>query len=49
LQPAYQAEETGRTYGMTVAGWNLRWRKTAEGGVELVSAVPLGREETRVG
>ncbi|MCX6937634.1 MAG: tRNA (N6-threonylcarbamoyladenosine(37)-N6)-methyltransferase TrmO [Verrucomicrobia bacterium] len=44
LQPAYQAEETGRIYGMTVAGWNVRWRKAAAGAVELVSAVPVGRE-----
>ena len=25
LQPAYH-DETDRTYGMTVAGWNIRWR-----------------------
>ncbi|MBI5690392.1 MAG: tRNA (N6-threonylcarbamoyladenosine(37)-N6)-methyltransferase TrmO [Verrucomicrobia bacterium] len=32
LQPAYQ--ETGdRTYGLTVAGWNVRWRTRPEGGV----------------
>lgn len=34
LQPAYQAGEagagTGRVYGMTVAGWNIRWRHAGE-------------------
>ena len=38
LQPAYQAAETGRVYGMTVAGWNLRWRH-AGAAVEVVEAV----------
>lgn len=30
LQPAYQAAEAGRVYGMTIAGWNLRWRHVGE-------------------
>jgi len=30
LQPAYQAGEN-RTYGMTLAGWNIRWRSGAAG------------------
>ncbi|MEY2877639.1 MAG: hypothetical protein RLZZ15_19 [Verrucomicrobiota bacterium] len=29
LQPAFHAD-TARTYGMTVAGWNLRWRVAAD-------------------
>ena len=37
LQPAYQAAESGRVYGMTVAGWNLRWRHAGDA-VELVEA-----------
>lgn len=37
LHPAYQAAEAGRVYGMTVAGWNLRWRH-ADGAVEVVEA-----------
>lgn len=32
LQPAYQ-DSGGRTYGMTVAGWNVRWRARPEGGI----------------
>lgn len=39
LQPAYQAE-AGREYGMTVAGWNVRWRREGEA-VEVVSATPV--------
>lgn len=42
LQPAYQAggaAAEGRVYGMTVAGWNLRWRHAGET-VELVEASP---------
>jgi tRNA-Thr(GGU) m(6)t(6)A37 methyltransferase TsaA len=41
LQPAYQAIEAGRVYGMTVAGWNLRWRQNGET-VELVEAARAG-------
>ena len=37
LQPAYQATEAGRVYGMTIAGWNLRWRHVGEA-VEVVEA-----------
>jgi len=37
LQPAYQAADAGRVYGMTVAGWNLRWRHVGEA-VEIVEA-----------
>ncbi len=40
LQPAYQAVEAGRVYGMTVAGWNLRWRHVGAT-VELVEATPV--------
>lgn len=39
LQPAYQNTAGDRVYGMTVAGWNLRWRHVGEG-VELVEAAP---------
>lgn len=35
LQPAYQPPETGRVYGMSIAGWNLRWRSAA-GKIEIV-------------
>lgn len=39
LQPAYQ-EEPGRVYGMEVAGWNVRWRFTADrAAVEVVEAL----------
>ena len=34
LQPAYQDPGT-RTYGMTVSGWNVRWRAQPEGRVEV--------------
>ncbi len=37
LQPAYQ-QNPDRTYGMTVAGWNVRWRHRDGGRVELVEA-----------
>jgi tRNA-Thr(GGU) m(6)t(6)A37 methyltransferase TsaA len=40
LQPAYQAPEAGRVYGMSIAGWNIRWR-AAVGKVEVVEATPL--------
>ncbi len=30
LSPAYQTDAS-RTYGMTVAGWNVRWRAEADG------------------
>ncbi len=35
LQPAYQAGDD-RTYGMTVSGWNVRWRTLPDGRVEVV-------------
>jgi hypothetical protein len=34
LQPAYQ-DVGGRTYGMTIAGWNIRWRAGENGEVEV--------------
>lgn len=37
LQPAYQDPDTGRRYGMTVAGWNVRWK--CERGKVLVAEV----------
>jgi len=40
VRPAYQAADE-RTYGMTVAGWNVRWRATAEGGLAVVEADPV--------
>lgn len=40
LQPAYQGAEAGRTYGMTIAGWNLRWRH-AGAMIEVVEAVRI--------
>ncbi len=36
-QPAYQ-DNADRSYGMTVAGWNLRWRVAKNGDVEITSA-----------
>jgi tRNA-Thr(GGU) m(6)t(6)A37 methyltransferase TsaA len=39
LQPAYQGAESGRVYGMTVGGWNLRWRHVGDA-VEVVEARP---------
>jgi tRNA-Thr(GGU) m(6)t(6)A37 methyltransferase TsaA len=39
LQPAYQTGRTdGRTYGVTLAGWNLRWRFAGTGRVEIHEA-----------
>jgi len=40
VRPAYQAADE-RTYGMTVAGWNIRWRATANGGLAVVEVVPV--------
>lgn len=37
LQPAYQVAEAGRVYGISVAGWNVRWRHAGET-VEVVEA-----------
>ena len=41
LQPAYQSPDEGRIYGMSVAGWNVRWRPTCDGKVEVVEVRPL--------
>jgi tRNA-Thr(GGU) m(6)t(6)A37 methyltransferase TsaA len=41
LQPAYQVPEDGRTYGMAIAGWNVRWKTSADGKVEVVEVRPL--------
>ena len=38
LQPAYQTPEAGRVYGMSVAGWNVRWRSSTAGKIEVVEA-----------
>lgn len=43
LQPAYQDGEYGRTYGMTLAGWNITWRAVAGGGVEVIGATEAGQ------
>jgi tRNA-Thr(GGU) m(6)t(6)A37 methyltransferase TsaA len=42
LQPAYQsgASDPGRSYGMSVAGWNVRWRAEGET-VEVYEARPV--------
>lgn len=40
LQPAYQ-DESSRTYGMTVAGWNIRWRVSAAGAREVCAIAPV--------
>jgi hypothetical protein len=39
VRPAYQAAAE-RTYGMTVAGWNVRWRTTDAGGLAVFEAEP---------
>jgi tRNA (adenine37-N6)-methyltransferase len=41
LQPAYQAAEEGRVYGMSVAGWNVRWRTLPGAKVEVIEVRPL--------
>lgn len=48
LQPAYQ-EDSGRTYGVTLAGWNVRWRRSAPdpSAVEVVEATQVGTPETK--
>ena len=39
LQPAYQKDKTtARSYGVTLAGWNLRWRFTEGEQVEIFEA-----------
>lgn len=44
LQPAYQGAEAGRIYGMTVAGWNVRWRGGVRGTIEVVEVRPAKSE-----
>ena len=44
LQPAYHGIEEGRIYGMTVAGWNVRWRQRGAGKVEVVEVRPVKSE-----
>jgi len=39
-QPAYQ-NDPDRTYGMAVAGWNIRWRAGAEGSVVVCEVTRL--------
>ncbi|HUR58730.1 MAG TPA: TrmO family methyltransferase, partial [Opitutaceae bacterium] len=39
LPPAYHADAS-RTYGMTVAGWNIRWRKNEDGTLEVYAVDP---------
>ncbi len=45
LQPAYQKPEAGRVYGMSVAGWNVRWRSSLTGKIEVVEARRLNDGE----
>ena len=40
LQPAYQ-NDPGRTYGMTLAGWNIEWRALPGNGVAVVGVTRL--------
>lgn len=39
LQPAYHEADADREYGMTISGWNIRWRSAA-GRVEVFEATP---------
>jgi len=42
LQPAYQKDKTTtRTYGVTLAGWNLRWQFTETDQVEIFEATKV--------
>ena len=41
LQPAYQPAKAGRVYGMSVAGWNVRWQTSAAGKIEVVEVRQL--------
>jgi tRNA (adenine37-N6)-methyltransferase len=34
VEPAYHDDPT-RTYGMTISGWNIRWRRGTAGGLEV--------------
>jgi tRNA-Thr(GGU) m(6)t(6)A37 methyltransferase TsaA len=40
LQPAYQ-NAGERIYGMAIAGWNVRWRATSGGGLEVCEVMRL--------
>lgn len=40
LQPAYQ-DDSARSYGMTLAGWNIVWRALPGNRVEVVEAKPM--------
>jgi tRNA (adenine37-N6)-methyltransferase len=40
-QPAYQTEST-RIYGMSVAGWNVRWRQIAGDRIEVCAIERIG-------
>ena len=44
LQPAYQ-DAGGHTYGMTIAGWNVRWHTGASGVVEVCEVKAPGSDE----
>jgi tRNA (Thr-GGU) A37 N-methylase len=39
LQPAYH-DAPSRTYGMTVSGWNVRWRALPDGRIEVCEVTP---------
>ena len=41
LQPAYQSGDD-RTYGMTIGGWNIRWRSGPEGRREVCEVTRTG-------
>lgn len=41
LQPAYHGADADRIYGMTVAGWNIRWRAAA-GRIDVVEVKRVG-------
>lgn len=39
LEPAYH-DTTARTYGMTIAGWNVRWRRGPDATLEVIAVDP---------
>jgi hypothetical protein len=41
VQPAYQTDP-GRLYGMSVAGWNIRWQSGEGGALVVVEVTRLG-------
>jgi tRNA-Thr(GGU) m(6)t(6)A37 methyltransferase TsaA len=47
VQPAYH-DACARTYGMTIAGWNIRWRAGEGGGVEVCEVERGTRRPIRV-